>query len=141
MTNIRQLAESDLSFVLEDGDNGFGWPVTITSPDGTEVSSVPDPSSEAGERPLYCASDDITQIIDPDTGQIVTGRLASAVLRISTLRAAGLTIPQGIADTAARPWLVRFADINGVEMTFKVSQSNPDRALGVVVLLLETYLQ
>lgn len=123
---LREQAESDLEFILEDDVFGFGYPIIVTDPDGLS-------------KPLKGFSNDIAQIIDPDTGQAVSGRLASAVLRISSLTAAGLALPRGIAETALKPWLIKFDDINGNPFTFKVSQSNPDRSLGIVSLLLELY--
>ena len=123
---LRQIAESDLGLILEDTVTGFGYSITLTDPSGTV-------------RPLTGFSDDISQIIDPDTGQAVSGRLASAALRISSIISAGLTLPKGIADAGIKPWLVQFDDINGNPYTFKVAQSNPDRALGLVTLLLELY--
>jgi len=124
--SLRQLAETDLGVILEDGTTGFGWPITITDPAGTVGA-------------LTGFSDDISQIIDPDTGQAVSGRLASVAIRISSLTAAGLALPQGIANSASKPWIVDFDDINGNAFKFKVSQSNPDRALGLVTCLLELY--
>lgn len=124
--SLRQLAEADLGTILEDGVTGFGWPITIT-----------DPAGNAGT--LTGFSDDIAQIIDPDTGQAVSGRLASVALRISSLALEGLTLPKGIADAGSKPWVIEFDDINGNAYKFKVSQSNPDRALGLVTCLLELY--
>lgn len=124
---IRELAEQDLSFILETDAAGPRWPVTVTDPVG---------NSTAG---LYGASTDIAQVIDPDTGQAVSGRLASVAIRISALALQGFALPQGIADAAQKPWIVDFDDINGNSYTFKVSESNPDRALGLVVCLLEAY--
>lgn len=124
--NLRALAESDLGFIVEDGATGFGWPITLTDPDGKS-------------GPFTGLSDDIAQVIDPDTGQAVSGRLASVALRISTLYAEGFKLPQGIADASVKPWIVEFNDINGLPYKFKVQQSNPDRALGLVTCLLETY--
>lgn len=123
---LRELAEKDLGAILEDSVTGFGWPITITDPDG---------NAEA----LTGFSDDIAQVIDPDTGQAVSGRLASVALRASSLTSAGLGLPRGIADTGSKPWVIQFDDINGNAFTFKISQSNPDRALGLVVCLLELY--
>lgn len=120
------MAESDLGAILEDGVMGFGWPITVTSPGGISV-------------PLTGFSDDISQVIDPDTGQAVSGRLASVALRISSLDTAGLGIPRGIADSASKPWAIEFSDINGNPFKFKVQQSNPDRALGLVTCILELY--
>ena len=121
--NLRALAESDLAAVLEDDVYGFGWPISVTNPAGVVA---PD---------LVGSSQDISQIIDPDTGQAVSGRLATVVLRISSLSAVG--IPAYIADEAGKPWVIIFDDINGA---FKVAESNPDRTLGVVVCILEAYL-
>lgn len=123
---LRQLAETDLGLILEDSSTGFGWPITVT-----------DPAGVIGE--LTGFSDDISQIIDPDTGQAVSGRLASVAIRISALTLKGLGLPKGIADAGSKPWVVQFDDINGSPYKFKVSQSNPDRALGLVTLLLELY--
>lgn len=124
--SLRQLAETDLGLILEDSSTGFGWSITVTDPAGTS-------------RTLTGFSDDIAQIIDPDTGQAVSGRLASAAIRISALTNAGLSLPRGIADSGSKPWVIEFDDINGNPYKFKVSQSNPDRALGLVTCLLELY--
>lgn len=124
--NLRSLSESDLSFILEDGVNGFGWTVNVTNPNGLTDTFT-------GQ------SNDIGQLIDPDTGQAVSGRLASVALRISSLVDAGIGIPEGIADTTLKPWIISFDDINGNSYTFKVMQSNPDRMLGVVTCILEVY--
>ncbi len=126
--SLRQLAEADLGTILEDGVTGFGWPITITDPAGNTGT-------------LTGFSDDIAQVIDPDTGMAVSGRLASAAIRISSITAAlpGSGLPKGIADAGSKPWVVEFNDINGNAFKFKVSQSNPDRALGLVTLLLELY--
>lgn len=126
--SLRLTAESDLAVILEDDVMGFGWPITLTDPAGTAVN-------------LTGFSNDISQVIDPDTGQLVSGRLASAALRLSSIYAAfpGSGLPRGIADTGSKPWLVTFDDINGNSYNFKISKSNPDRALGILTLILEAY--
>jgi hypothetical protein len=123
---LREVAEEDLLIIMEDDDIGFGWPITLTDPADVSVN-------------LVGFSDDISQVIDPDTGQAVSGRLASVALRISTLLTTGIGLPQGIADLNSKPWRVTFDDINGTSHIFKISQSNPDRALGVVTCVLERY--
>jgi hypothetical protein len=123
--SLRDLAEQDLGATLE-GVTDFGWPVTVTDPAGTSVA-------------LVGQSTDIAQIIDPDTGQAVSGRLAAVALRVSSLTIAGLGLPVGIADAGSKPWVVEFDDINGAAYKFKVSHTNPDRALGIVVCILEPY--
>ena len=124
--NLRELAENDLGAVLEDGVYGFGWPITVTDPAGVSAS-------------LTGFSNDIGQTIDPSTGELVSGQLASVVLRLSSLTAAGLSEPRHVADSASKPWVVTFNDINGTSRTYKVNQSNADRALGVVACILEGY--
>ena len=126
---LREMAETDLGFILEGDGDGFRWPIVVTDPAG--LTTPPG---------FYGFSNDIAQVIDPDTGQAVSGRLASVALRISSLTEAGLGLPQGIADASLKPWLVAFDDINGNSYTFKVSQSNPDRALGLVACILEIYI-
>ena len=123
---LRDTAEQDLGAILEDGAMGFGWSITVTDPSGLSL-------------PFTGFSDDISQIIDPDTGQAVSGRLVSVALRISSLTAEGMSLPVGIADSASKPWVIEFNDINGNPFKFKVAQSNPDRALGLVTCLLELY--
>lgn len=125
---LRTIAETDLGKILEDSIYGFGWLITVTDP-------------AALVKPLTGFSSDISQLIDPDTGQAISGRLASVSLRISSLTAAGFTsLPVGIADSANKPWLIAFDDINGNPYTFKVMKSNPDRALGLVICILELYI-
>ncbi len=123
---LRQLAEADNRIILNDSTFGFGYAITVTNPAGTVVS-------------LVGFSDDISQVIDPETGQAVSGRLASVAININDILAAGLVLPVAIADASIKPWLISFDSINGVNQVFKVSQSNPDRALGMLVCTLEFY--
>lgn len=124
---LRQLAEADLSGILEDSAFGFGFNITVTNPAGLAKS-------------LVGFTNDIAELIDPDTGQAVSGRSASVTLRISSLVTAGFTeLPRAIADASSKPWLVTFLDLAGNSQIFKVRQSMPDRTLGVVLCYLETY--
>lgn len=124
---LRETAESDLGKILNDSATGFAWSINVT-----------DPASKSED--LKGLSNDIHQAIDPDTGQIVSGRVASVALRLADLTAAGFTsIPRNISDDSSRPWIIKFDDINGNAFTFKVSESNPDRALGAILCFLEIY--
>lgn len=125
MAGLRELAEADLSGILEDSVNGFGFAITVTNPAG---------DSEA----LTGFSTDIAQVIDPDTGQTVSGRFASVTLRLSTIVPL-LGMPVAVSDATAKPWVVEFDDINGVAGKFKVAGTAPDRTLGIIVLRLEVY--
>ena len=124
---LRQIAESDLSVTLEDSTFGFGFDITVT-----------DPSGLVGNLVGY--SNDIAELIDPDTGNAVSGRSASVLLRNSSLTAAGFTaLPRAIANASSKPWLITFLDLEGTSQTFKVQQSMPDRTLGIVLCYLEKY--
>lgn len=125
--SLREEAEKDLGLIVEDDQTGFGWPIEVIDPEGKKVSG------------LTGLSDDISQLIDPETGAAVSGRLASVAIRIAALTTAGLGLPRAIADENSKPWRVNFDDINGSPHTFKVAQSNPDRAIGLVVCILELY--
>ena len=119
---LREIAEADLAFILEDGAFGFGFPIKVTNPAGDEQDLIG-----------YTA--DISQLIDDETGVAVSGRLATAAIRIATLT--DKILPVAIADAKSKPWLITFNDINGTAYTFKVQDSDPDRALGIVVVTLE----
>jgi hypothetical protein len=123
---LRDLAEADLGRILEDSATGFGYPITLTDPSGTALA-------------ITGFSNDIAQVIDPDTGQVVSGRLASVALRISTIVAAGFGLPRGVANSSSKPWVVEFNDLLGTPHKFKVFQSNPDRGIGMITLILESY--
>ncbi|BAV81052.1 hypothetical protein [Vibrio phage CKB-S1] len=121
--NLRQLAERDLAITLEDADHGFGWPVTLTDPNGVSAN-------------LTAQSQDIGLVVDPDTGVAVSGRTATAVLRISSIVRAGLVVPEGEPSSRRNPWRLSTTDTNGNTVTFKVDYSASDRILGTVTLQL-----
>lgn len=127
---LRATAERDLKSILENKVSGFGWDIELINPSGISSNDVIDGG-------LIGFSNDISQVIDPDTGQMVSGRSASVAIRISSLIDLGM--PRGINDTVTKPWIVKVKDINNNEFTFKVQQSNPDRALGIVTCYLELY--
>lgn len=127
--SLRTVAEADLAFILEDSDTGFGnASIRLVAPDETE-------------QPLTGFSTDISQAIDPETGQLVSQRQASIGLRLTSVQAAFPTqgLPEGTADTSAKPWLVRYQNVLGDTLTFLVSESNPDREAGVITLIIEKY--
>lgn len=128
---LREQAAVDLRTILNDED-GFAWEIAITNPDGVCDT-------------VRGFSTDIAETIDPDTGMAVSGRLVSVALSIRDLEELEcyetFGLPQGIADTTIKPWVVVFKDILGKEHTFKVQESHPDRALGIVTCMLEVYDQ
>lgn len=127
MENIRTAAEADLAFTLEDNAGGFGWLVNITDPAGTSAD-------------LYGIASEIAELIDPGTGQSVSGRFAKVTLRLKSLDDSALDgWPRGIADETQKPWIFKFNDIRGNLLTYKVIESRPDRTLGVLTCILEGY--
>jgi hypothetical protein len=123
---LRQQAAADLRAITEDSAAGFGWPITVTDPAGTTANVVG-------------LSTDVSEMIDPQTGQAIAGRVASVAIAIATLAAAGLGLPKAIADTASKPWLFVFDDIAGSSHVFCAREVKPDRAVGLVVVMLEIY--
>ena len=123
--SLRRQAEADLSAILEDR-LGFGWPIIVTNPAG--VSSV-----------LTGFSNDIAQAIDPDTLAPISGRTVSVALRIQALYAAGFELPTTPGAGSQKPWVVQFLDVHGAPQKFKVIDPRPDRGLGLIVCLLESY--
>ncbi len=125
--SLRQTAQADVATILGDSVTGFGWPIKITSPEGVSAD-------------LTGFSTDIGLAIDPDTGQVVSGRTASVSLMMSAISGAGYTsLPRGVSDQRIKPWIIEFNDIGGIAYKFKVSRSIPDHAIGSTVLLLEIY--
>lgn len=123
---LRELAAADNRTILNDSVSGFGYSIIVTDPSGVQT-------------PFTGYSNDISQLIDPDTGVAVSGRVASVAINIRDLTEQGLSLPKSIADKTSKPWLITFDDINGNPQTFKVAQSNPDRAIGMLVCVLEFY--
>ncbi len=126
---LRAQAETDLAATLEDAA-GWGWPFTIRKPTVADAAAGVD---------LTGSASDIGVAINPETGMGISGRFPSVSIRITSLTAAGLGLPRGVADSAGRPWRITFADIEGTAGAYKVREARPDRALGVVVCLLELY--
>jgi hypothetical protein len=124
--NLRQVARADLQAIVRDSAGGFGWPVVVTAPDGTEAA-------------LTGLTTDIAQVVDADTGALVSGRLASVALPMADVLAAFGELPRAIEDETAKPWRVAFDDIEGKPWLFRVDEATPDRALGVVLCMLGLY--
>lgn len=124
---LRETFVADAREFLNDRDEGFGWDVTVVAPDATEAN-------------LTGFTADIGTTIEPETGEMVSGRRASVALHILDLQDADLGIPVNVPDAAGMPWVVRFLDFDGVTLrSYKVIDTMPDRAIGVVVCILESF--
>lgn len=118
--DLHALAEADLGRTLE----ADGRTVTVTNPEGVSAT-------------LQAIGNDISLLIDPETGVPVSGRNVNVALRVSSLRDAGLDIPFGVEDGAQVPWVVEYTTVTGETITTKVMASNPDRSMGLVTCRLE----
>ncbi len=117
-------AAADLAAIFAD-EQGFGVEVFLTTPDGIRV----------GVRAFAA---DVAHLIDPQTGQAVSGRVVSLALPLASLvEWPGLAA--GTVDTDRRPWVVELCDPRGVEHTFRIRETRPDRTLGVLLCFLEPY--
>ena len=134
MVGLRRQAFEDLSTIVNDADCGVGWPVVVTDPDGNQS---PQPGGLID--PIYAITSDVSDLIDPNTGHAVSGRLATCAIPMQSLVTAGLGMPEGISNSALKPWVIQFNDIMGNPFTFKVQESKPDRMLGIVNCSLELY--
>lgn len=123
--SLLDIAHLDLIEIINDTETGGGL-CTITSPSG-----------ESHE--FMALSNDIHLSIDPGTGQYVTGRQSSVAVLISALMAVGFEGIRGIANKSSRPWVVDTVDVNGIPGRFKVSETNPDKSIGLSTLFLELY--
>jgi len=125
---LRDVAAADFQRFHEDSVGGFGWPITLIAPDGSEY-------------PVTGFSTDTNLQIDPQTGQTVSGRAVAVSVTLRTLAAAGIADwPYGVTRKGERPWTVRLDDITGETHVMKVAESHPDRAIGSLVMRLEGYV-
>ena len=88
--------------------------------------------------PVTGITNDISQLFDPETGVLVSGRSVTIAVRASSIPAVA-GVPTGIADANGKPWTAAFADLAGQEHLFKVSLVDPDATLGLLMITLEVY--
>jgi hypothetical protein len=122
VVDIRTIAGRHFQQII----NRDGWPATVTDPDGNVCECM-------------VLSNDIGQVIDSETGMIVSGRTASATVVTADLIDAEMGRPVAIVDETLKPWTIVFNDIQLAAYTFKVAQTMPDRTIGGVVCMLEEY--
>ena len=101
--------------MMLEGD--FGTTVTVTPPTGNSLTAV-------GRY------NDVSEMVDPVTGDIVRNRCASLTLRIAALP----SLPYGVADGTVKPWRVTMNSV-----TYKVFDTAPDKGMGMIILFLEPY--
>lgn len=91
------------------------------------------------EYPLKSIVTVIHNLIDPDTGQPVSGYLATASINRLDLNELGITLPEGVSNELERPWTIRYTNIDNVVITNKITRSAPDEANGNILCDLGSY--
>ena len=124
---LRQEIKRNTQIILADEANGFAWPLVVTDPSGKSVRT----------KGFTC---DIADLIDPETGQAVSGRMAEVTIHMEELRCAGMAHPAHIQDGSGKPWTFKFDDLYGTSHTFKVQRVSPDRTTGLILCCLEAYV-
>ena len=114
--NIVEQAEKDLSFTLEDKDNGFAVDAILTDPNNVSYT-------------IKAQTTDIGFFIDPGAGVGIRGRNVEIVFRLSTLLAQGATLP------IKKNWKFQFVNVNIETWDFAVELIDVDRKLGVVKMI------
>lgn len=102
-----------------------------------ESIQIIDPNGESHD--IQAVVSVIHNLIDPDTGQPVSGFLATASISRLHLMARNLSIPAGEFDQNKRPWVLVYNDIDGNSTKYIVVRSAPDEAQGNVLLDLGSY--
>jgi hypothetical protein len=108
--NVRELAEHDLTYTLEN-TNGSGSPLVLIAPDSTEF-------------PVTGKTGDIGILFLPDTGEAVRSRSIVCTVRIGTLAELTELVPE-------RGWRARVKDLRNREISLFVQGNDADRTLGV----------
>lgn len=104
---LREIAEQDNAFLVEDGAAGFATDVTLDDNAGNTYPAI---------KGVYFR---VGVTIDPNTGQTVVGEQSHVTVRLSSLTA----IPED-------GWKCTVADITGSDVVGYVTSPMPDRTLG-----------
>ena len=129
MDNLRTKAASDLSFTLQDNENGFGWPMIIEDNQSNVIGNDVD-------DPFYGQVGRVHFFIDPDTGVGVEGNFAHVAARMSDLIDAGMDV-----DNGGKGWFVTTADINGGVRSYSVKLMTPDHTIGLLTIICDNIIR
>lgn len=124
---LREIAQADARAFLNDTQCGAGIAMTVTAP--SDLSGT-----------VNGWANDIAALIDPDTGQAVSGRMITVSFHVLDLQAVGLTLPHGVHDKDVKPWRVSYTDEFGTTFNMVVVESEPDRTLGFVNCSMELHI-
>jgi len=118
--------QKDAQRIMNSQRCGFGSPIILTDPDSvaynlTGIVSV------------------IHNLIDPDTGQPVSGFLATVSLNALDLQDKGIELPYGEMSMDRRPWTVETTVVGGATLLTKVVRVAPDETNGNILIDLGNY--
>ncbi len=113
--------------IMADTSTAAGWAGVLTNPN--QVSSN-----------LTVRTNDISLVIDADTGQAVSGRTCTVVFDLEALDSASIGVPIGVPDESSKPWIFETSDSRGIQYKFKIVSTEPDNILGLLTCFLEVYL-
>lgn len=121
--NLFEQARQDLSFTIEDENNGFGRRVIFEKKNGQRYG-------ENGE--IIAKVTDIGFFVDPGSDVGVQGRTVWMEFSLLTLNTLGIGIPK-LKDG----WKIFYDDVLGVTWKFSIVLNPVDRDLGIVKLNLK----
>ena len=111
--NLRELAEQDLSFTLEDSVSGSACEITFTDPSGNE-------------HKVNGWFNDIGFSYDTD-GNAVATRSVCVMWRLSKL----LNGTEYLIPGSKRGWSFSYSDFSGKQWECAITRVEPDRTLGI----------
>ena len=114
--NVRELAETDLQYTLEN-KNASGTPYILISPDGTEYT-------------VTGTVGDIALLYEPVAGEITRNRSIICTCRILTLSEQTELVPE-------RGWKAIVKYLHGKAVNLFVRGNDPDRMLGTYRMVME----
>lgn len=118
--------QRDAQRIMNSEKFGFSTPLVLTEPDGTT-------------HDLKGIVSVIHNLIDPDTGQPVSGFLATVSLNALDLQDGGIALPEGEMDSDLRPWTVETTVVGGATLLTKVVRVAPDETNGNILIDLGNY--
>ncbi len=124
--SIRDLAASDHAAIVQDVAGGFAIPIVVTNPEGVSLS-------------MNGLTTDVGEVVDMQSGMEIAGRRVSVQILTAPLIAAGMGEPRAVMDGNAKPWLVTFANVQGVPRTYKIFDVKPDEIFGSHKCLCEAW--
>ena len=118
--------QKDSQRIMNSNRFGFSTALVLTAPDGVAHG-------------LNGIVSVIHNLIDPDTGQPVSGFLATVSLNTLDLQQSAIDMPYGEMDEQERPWTVDTTLVGGVEILTKVIRVAPDKTNGNILIDLGVY--